>query len=284
MKSRFKAAFERVRPILSVCLASLYPLRDEQIYQAVCAGCIDSSLSQEEFSVRLQSIGSLLTRRVDGRRVFLHPSFREWLCMAPIKSSNLNVQSNRFNIDTRNGHALLALLLSRQAKTLHFSATIELGHHILKSHIFRGSRSQTGFSSSMQNAIWLMSSKVDIAGGLLAPRNLFYPNLRVSKLLLSAGAPLNRVTTAVQGATPLIVAAKNGCLPFVRLLLEHGATVDAKNEIGRSAMSYAAENGHVQILEVLYESNASIDTIDHNGISPCIYAAKNARTEVNLKI
>ena len=27
------AAFERVRPILSVCLASLYPLRDEQIYQ-----------------------------------------------------------------------------------------------------------------------------------------------------------------------------------------------------------------------------------------------------------
>ena len=166
--------------------------------------------------------------------------------MAPIKSSNLTVQSNRFNIDTRNGHALLALLLSRQAKTLHFSATIELGHHILKSHIFRGSRSQTGFSSSMQNAIWLMSSKVDIAGGLLAPRNLFYPNLRVSKLLLSAGAPLNRVTTAVQGATPLIVAAKNGCLPFVRLLLEHGATVDAKNEIGRSAMSYAAENGHVQ--------------------------------------
>ena len=111
-----QAAFERVRPILSVCLASLYPLRDEQIYQAVCAGCIDSSLSQEEFTVRLQSIGSLLTRRVDGRRVFLHPSYREWLCMAPVKSQNLPVQSNRFNIDTRNGHALLALLLSRQAK------------------------------------------------------------------------------------------------------------------------------------------------------------------------
>ena len=124
-----------------------------------------------------------------------------------------------------------------------------------------------------------MSSNVDIAGGLLAPRNLFYPNLRVSKLLLSAGAPLNRVTTALDGATPLIVAARNGCLPFVRLLLEHGANINAKNDTGRTAVSFAAENGHVQILEVLHEHHANIDTVDNNGLSPCIYAAKNARTE-----
>ena len=126
------AAFERVRGLISVCLASLYPLRDEQIYQAVCAGCVDSNLSFDEFKVRISSIGSLLTRRIDGRRVFLHPAYREWLCIPPLSKNN----SNRFLIDTRAGHALLALLLSRQSKALHFSATIELGHHILKSHIF----------------------------------------------------------------------------------------------------------------------------------------------------
>ena len=43
-------------------------------------------------------------------------------------------------------------------------------------------RSKTGYSSSVQNVLWLMSSNVDIAGGLLAPRNLFYPNLRVTKV------------------------------------------------------------------------------------------------------
>lgn len=269
------AAFERVRPIMSVCLASLYPLRDEQIYQAVCAGCVDSNLSMEEFRVRLSSIGSLLTRRIDGRRVFLHPSYREWLCIAPSKGQN----SNRFLIDTRDGHALLALLLSRQSKSLHFSATIELGHHILKSHIFRGSRSHTGYSSSIQNAIWLISSNVDISGGLLAPRNLFFPNLRVTKLLLSAGAPVNRTTTALFGATPLIVGARNGCIPFVRLLIEHGADVNAENENGRTALSYAAENGHVSVLEALHEHGANIEKSDNNGMSPCVYAAQHSRTE-----
>lgn len=128
------ASFERARSILAVCLASLYPLRDEQIYQAVSAGDVDSGLTQEEFRRRINSIGSILTRRIDGRRVFLHPLYREWLCIP-------NQQTNhRFIVDPRDGHALLALLLSRQQKPLHFSATIELGHHILKSHIFRGQR------------------------------------------------------------------------------------------------------------------------------------------------
>ena len=258
--------------ILSVCLASLYPLRDEQIYQAISAGDVDSSLSMDEFRRRINSIGSILTRRIDGRRVFLHPLYREWLCVP-------NQQNQRFVIDPRSGHALLALLLSRQAKPLHFSATIELGHHILKSHIFRGQRSQTGYSSSVQNAIWLMSANIDVRGGFTAPRNLFYPNLRVTKLLLLAGASVNINTACVDGASPLGVAAWTGCVQFCRLLIEHGADTNLSNDKGRTPISLAAEAGHVTILELLYESGADIFKIDNAGFAPVVHAAKNAQTE-----
>ncbi|CAG5100388.1 Oidioi.mRNA.OKI2018_I69.XSR.g16978.t1.cds [Oikopleura dioica] len=266
------ASFERAKPILAICLATLYPLRDEHIYQAIQAGYVDSQVGSAEFRQRMSSVGSLLSRRTDGRRVFLHPAYREWLCLT-------DPEANRFTIDPRDGHALLALLLSRQGKPHHFSATIELGHHILKSHIFRGSRSKTGYSSSVQNVLWLMSSNVDIAGGLLAPRNLFYPNLRVTKLLLSAGAPVNSKTTALQNAPPLVVAAATGCLPFVKLLLEYNADKNASNDLGRTATSFAAENGHVAILEQLHLAGADIYQVDQDGLSPVVHAARVARTE-----
>ena len=268
-----QAAFERARPILSVCLASLYPLRDEQIYQAISAGDVDPSLSFDEFCRRISSIGSILTRRIDGRRVFLHPLYREWLCIPQQQSQQ------RFMVDPRDGHALIALLLSRQAKHLHFSATIELGHHVLKSAIFRGQRSQTGYSSSIQNTLWLMAAQADIKGALIAARNLVYPNLRVTKLLLLSGAPVNARTSCLNGAPPLVVAASNGALQFCRLLLEHGADPDAVNEQGRTAASYAAENGHVVILETLYEAGASVIKADSSGRAPAVHAARHARTE-----
>lgn len=38
---------------------------------------------------------------------------------------------------TRNGHALLAFMFSRQEGKLNRQQTMELGHHILKAHIFK---------------------------------------------------------------------------------------------------------------------------------------------------
>lgn len=37
----------------------------------------------------------------------------------------------------RNGHALLAFMFSRQESKLNRQQTMELGHHILKAHIFK---------------------------------------------------------------------------------------------------------------------------------------------------
>jgi ankyrin repeat protein len=44
-----------------------------------------------------------------------------------------------------------------------------------------------------------------------------------------------------------------GALEVVRLLLEHGVDVEAKDNDGKTAMQVAAEEGHDEVVELLRE-------------------------------
>lgn len=79
MKFMTKSAFERSLPILNVALASLHPLTDEQLFQAVNAGYARGELPWEDFQQRVELLACFLIRRRDKTRMFCHPSFREWL-------------------------------------------------------------------------------------------------------------------------------------------------------------------------------------------------------------
>lgn len=63
--------------------------------------------------------------------MLFHPSFREWLVW------RADGESTDFLCDPRSGHALLAFMFSRQEGKLNRQQTMELGHHILKAHIFK---------------------------------------------------------------------------------------------------------------------------------------------------
>ena len=88
-------SFERIAPILNVCLASLSPMTLTEIYQSVNSAHTHNFLSWEEFVQRLETINSLLLERRDGRFVFFHAAFREWL------SRRDEGQSNKFMADSR---------------------------------------------------------------------------------------------------------------------------------------------------------------------------------------
>lgn len=79
MKFMTNSAFERTLPILNVALASLHPLTDEQLFQAINAGSVRGELHWEDFQQRLDLLSSFLIKRRDKTRMFCHPSFREWL-------------------------------------------------------------------------------------------------------------------------------------------------------------------------------------------------------------
>jgi ankyrin repeat protein len=76
----------------------------------------------------------------------------------------------------------------------------------------------------------------------------------VPRLLLEHGADINAQSQS--GRTPLHVASDNGALEVVCLLLERGADVEAKSNVGKTALQYAADMEHDEVVELLREHGA----------------------------
>jgi ankyrin repeat protein len=76
-------------------------------------------------------------------------------------------------------------------------------------------------------------------------------SVRVVRLLLEHGADMN--AQAQNDRTPLQWASMNGALEVVRLLLEHGSEVEAKHNGGKTTLQVAVDRGHAEVVELLRE-------------------------------
>ena len=62
--------------------------------------------------------------------------------------------------------------------------------------------------------------------------------------------------------TPLHLAAWNGMLDNVRLLIKLGADINAQDQIGQTPVEMAAHLGHVEVVKELFDAGAKKDFID----------------------
>ncbi|KAJ8254414.1 hypothetical protein COCON_G00210260 [Conger conger] len=274
MRFPTQSSFERALPLLNVAVASLHPLTDEQAFQAVTAGSVQGAVDWDDFQQRLDNLALFLVKRRDGTRMFVHPSFREWLIWRE------EGEKTKFLCDPRSGHTLLAFWFSRQEGKLNRQQTIELGHHILKAHIFKGLSKKVGVSSSVLQGLWVSYSTEGLSTALSSLRNLYTPNIKVSRLLILGGANVNYRTEVLNNAPVLCVHAHLGYAETVSMLLEFGASVDSASETGLTPLGYAAAAGHLPIVTTLCRRRAKVDHLDKNGQCALVHSALRGHLEV----
>jgi hypothetical protein len=70
------------------------------------------------------------------------------------------------------------------------------------------------------------------------------------------------------GYTPLMLAAKQGNISMMKLLLDHGADKNARNKYGDSAIHWAADALKFEAVEVLIQSGANLSFENERAIRP----------------
>ncbi|XP_060882732.1 protein TANC2 [Labrus mixtus] len=270
-----QSSFHRVQPLLNVAVASLHPLTDQQMFEVVNAGALTgAALPWGEFVQRLDQLSSFLLRRSDGTWMINHASFREWLVWRE------DGQEDRFLCDPRSGHTLLAFWLCRQDGKLNKQQTLELGHHILKAHIYKGLSKKLGVSSSVLQGLWLSYSTGSLSSTLSSLRNLYTPNIKVSRLLIMGGAEVDFHCDVLNSAPLLCVHAHLGHTDAVVLLLDHGAQVGAQSHDGITALGFAAAAGHLEIISLLSQRGAKVGHVDSSGRCVLVHAAQRGHIAV----
>ena len=83
-----------------------------------------------------------------------------------------------------------------------------------------------------------------------------------------------------QGRLPLGEASNRGHLAIVTLMIENGADVCAKDDVGSSALIGAAVNGHLEVVKVLIDNDADINAKNNYGWTALHGAAANGHLDV----
>ena len=82
-------------------------------------------------------------------------------------------------------------------------------------------------------------------------------------------------------ADPIHDAARNGDLAGVQAELDKGVDVNAKDDVGKTPLTYAARFGHKEVAELLLAKGADASAkTDDNGTTPLHHAALNGHKEI----
>lgn len=181
--------------------------------------------------------------------------------------------SAKFVCDLRAGHAAIAFKLARLEQPLDAEQALEMGHHILKAHVYRAVGVSAQSPRDLQS-YWLASVTACVSSALCTLRNVYSPNLKVSRLLLLAGASPDHVTPFLGRAPILCIAAHEGNVPMVRLLLEFGADVEQSNSQGCTALILAAAGGHCDVVRQLVAAGSVLGHGDVSNRCALVHAAR----------
>jgi len=110
---------------------------------------------------------------------------------------------------------------------------------------------------------------------------VFFGHPDTTEALLAAGADVNATTREAMKVTPLQSAAAARQVDIARLLIDHGANVNARQvESGFTPLHEAAANGQVDLASLLLDRGADVNARMNDGRTPLGFALECHQTEM----
>lgn len=103
-------------------------------------------------------------------------------------------------------------------------------------------------------------------------------NVEIVELLVSKGVETEIVDSV--GDTPLLIAVREGHTGVVKELLQYGLDVKQQDSYRNTLLGIASEKGYASIVEILLSVGYNKDYIDESGWSPLHRACLNGQVEV----
>jgi len=103
----------------------------------------------------------------------------------------------------------------------------------------------------------------------------FFGQLEAARYLIEKGADVNAVANNTMKVRPLHSAVAHDHVEISALLLEHGASVNARQEGGFVPIHAAAQNGSIRMTKLLLDNGADLNTKTAEGKTPLAIAAED---------
>lgn len=108
----------------------------------------------------------------------------------------------------------------------------------------------------------------------------YFGQPEAARLLLEKGAKVDAVANNAMQVMPLHSAASARSLAAARVLVEHGAPVNARQHGGWVPIHAAAQNGDHDMVDLLLAHGADVEIANDEGKTPAMVARDKAHTQI----
>ncbi|KAL6402688.1 hypothetical protein AUP68_14144 [Ilyonectria robusta] len=274
------------RKALSIILAASRPLTVSEMNVAMNIDATSQSIhdldleDEEDFKSSLRSWCGLFVSIHHGKIYFLHQTAREFL-LADLASPTTvsSVLHWHHSITTQDAHAVLAELCVLYLNFFNSNVSLptdakgEAGYSFDRPAFL-------DYSARNWGAHFREADIIDDAAIIPFALRICDPDSNSYSVWFRIYWKTTHMRTT-EYFTDLMLASYYGHRVVVKLLLEKGAEIEAKDsEHGRTPLSWAALNGHEASVKLLLEKGADVESKDEDGWMPLWWAAEDGHEAI----